>query len=370
VKVLFLVNGDRQSAMGDRATAFAGRLSPRWKAVLAWRTGSRRAAYSGFMRALAETRPDVVYVMDMAVSGVMAATRWKARHRTATIVDTGDAITALARSAGRGPLGLAATWATERAGLRVADHLVVRGTCHHEWLAAKGRESTVVPDGVDLRAMGPADASATRASLGLGDAFVVGILGSCTWNRRLGIAYGWDLVEALATLRDLPVRAMLVGDGSGVARLRRRAVELGVADRLVFAGRQPMHKLPALLSACDVCLSTQTNDLVGNVRTTGKLPIYLACGRFVLASAVGEAARVLPPEMLIRYDGVLDREYPTRLAARIRELVARRPLASPVSRRLAAAHFDYDRLAPRIERVLDTVLEEAADSSFVTAPDR
>jgi glycosyltransferase involved in cell wall biosynthesis len=367
VKVLFLVNGDRESAMGDRATAFAGRLSARWTAVLAWRTGSRRTAYTAFMHALDETRPDVVYVMDMAVSGVLAAARWRASHRAATVVDTGDAITALARSAGRGPLGLAATWITEEAGLRVADHLVVRGTYHREWLAARGREATVVPDGVDLRAMAPADSSATRAALGLGDAFVMGILGSCTWNPRLGIAYGWDLVESLALLSDVPVKAMLIGDGSGVGHLKRRADELGVADRLVFAGRQPMHDLPSLLGACDVCVSTQTNDLVGNVRTTGKLPIYLACGRFVLASAVGEAARVLPSEMLLPYDGVLDREYPVRLAARIRELVPGRPLASPVSRRIAAEHFDYDILAPRIERVLEDVLHDDMASSLVTA---
>ena len=370
MKVLFLVNGDRQSAMGDRATAFAGRLSPRWKAVLAWRAGSRRKAYAGFMHALDQTRPDVVYVMDMAVAGVIAAARWRAKHPAATVVDTGDAITALARSAGRGPVGLAATWVTERAGLRVADHLVVRGSFHRDWLAARGRDATVVPDGVDLREMMPADASAARAALGLGDAFVVGILGSCSWNPRLGIAYGWDLVEALALLRDLPVTAMLIGDGSGVAHLKRRAAELGVAERLVFAGQQPMHKLPALLGACDVCVSTQTNDLVGNVRTTGKLPIYLACGRFVLASAVGEAARVLPPEMLLRYDGVLDRQYPGRLAARIRELVRGRPLASPMSRRLAAEHFDYDRLAPRIERVLEDVLYDDAAPGLVAAQDQ
>ena len=31
------------------------------------------------------------------------------------------------------------------------------------------------------------------------------------------------------------------------------------------------------------------------------MPLYLAAGRFVLASRVGEAARVLPPEMLVEF---------------------------------------------------------------------
>ena len=97
---------------------------------------------------------------------------------------------------------------------------------------------------------------------------------------------------------------------------------LGVEDRIVFAGRRPLAELPEILSACDVCLSTQTNDIPGNVRTTGKLPLYLACGRYVLASRVGEAARVLPGEMLVPYEGTVDKEYPSRLAERVRALAA------------------------------------------------
>jgi glycosyltransferase involved in cell wall biosynthesis len=368
--VLFLVNGDPQSAMGDRASAFARRLSPRWRSVLAWRTGSRRDAQRAFDEALAATRPDVVYVMDLAVAGVAAAARWRIRHQAAVIVDTGDAITALARSAGRNPLALAATAGLERTGLWLADHVVVRGTRHHELLTAEGRASTVIPDGVDLQAFSAVDPAPARADFRLGDSFVVGLLGSCAWNPRLRIAYGWDIVDALALLRDVPVTALLIGDGSGIGHLQQRAAALGVADRLRFTGRRPLADLPALLSACDVCLSTQTNDLVGNVRTTGKLPLYLGCERFVLASAVGEAARVLPPEMLLPYDGVVDGGYPRRLAQRIRELLPRAPLVSPVSRQIAAACFDYDRLASRVERVLDAVVTSSAVAALASPADR
>ena len=38
------------------------------------------------------------------------------------------------------------------------------------------------------------------------------------------------------------------------------------------------------LSIMDVCISTQSNDLVGMVRTTGKLPLYLAYGKYVIAN--------------------------------------------------------------------------------------
>jgi hypothetical protein len=103
------------------------------------------------------------------------------------------------------------------------------------------------------------------------------------------------------------------------------------------------------------------------VRTTGKLPLYLACERFVLATEVGEAARVLPREMLLRYDGVLDRAYPERLATRIRALVPQGRLSSRASRLIAAEHFDYDRLAPKVERVLESALSNQTESTLVSA---
>ena len=88
---------------------------------------------------------------------------------------------------------------------------------------------------------------------------------------------------------------------------------------MLFAGRIAYERLPDYLAALDVCLSTQTNDLAGQARTTGKLPLYLAAGRYILASRVGEAALVLPDDMLLDYHGVVDRDYPARLAGRVRE---------------------------------------------------
>ena len=165
----------------------------------------------------------------------------------------------------------------------------------------------------------------------------------------------------LALLKDLPVRGVLIGDGSGLDRIRARAESQGVSDRLYFAGRQPMHSLPDQLAASDVCLSTQSNDLVGQVRTTGKLPLYMACGKYILASDVGEASRVLPREMLVPYDGARDDGYPTRLADRVRMLVASpgRLDAGRANVDVARREFDYDVLAGRVDRVMrDLIVPE------------
>lgn len=349
--------------MADRAGAFASRLSGRWHVTTACRRSQGAAGISGFARWLRETAPDVVYVFDMGVAGVLAGA-WRTLGRsTPLVIDTGDAIAALARSTGmRGPLGLLATSALERFSLRAADHIVVRGTFHRELLAEQRVNATVIPDGVNLGVFSPRDGSAMRRALDLGDGFVVGLVGSSVWSPSLGIAYGWDLIEMLSQVRELPVRGLLVGDGSGIEHLRERARVLGVEDRIVFAGRRPLDELPEILSACDVCLSTQSNDVPGNVRTTGKLPLYLACGRYVLASRVGEAARVLPGEMLVPYEGTVDKAYPSRLADRVRALAAAPARLSLGAGGVAIArqHFDYDMLAGRLDSVLTTVARRSA----------
>jgi glycosyltransferase involved in cell wall biosynthesis len=138
-------------------------------------------------------------------------------------------------------------------------------------------------------------------------------------------------------------------------RLERRVAELGLGDRVVFAGRLPFDELVRYLGAVDVCLSTQSDDLLGRARTTAKLPLYMAAGRYVLASRVGEAERVLPESMLVSYRGEYDPSYPRRLAERVEWL-----LQDP--ERLAAAdglvaearvRYDYAGLAERLARAIE-----------------
>jgi glycosyltransferase involved in cell wall biosynthesis len=350
--------------MGQRAEAFAARLAPRWDVVTACHAGSRGAARRGMQAWLGEQRPDAIYVLDMSLSGVAAALLHRRTARTPVVVDTGDAIAALARRSGTRTLtSIAATVALERVALRAADHIVVRGTSHRELLARKGIHATVIPDGVDMRLFAPGNRAAARAELGWPNDFTVTVVGSSIWNPKLRMAYGWDLVELLAGVNDLRVRGVVIGDGSGLPHLHAQAASLGVQERLTFTGRQPLAALPRLLQASDVCLTTQTNDVVGEVRTTGKLPLYMACGVFVLASAVGEAARVLPSEMLVPYESAgRDDGYPARLAARIRELYSsRNKLALGLANvDVARRMFDYDVLAVRLDAVLDSVTTRAA----------
>jgi glycosyltransferase involved in cell wall biosynthesis len=363
--VAFLVNGDPQGSLGHRARSFAERLAPRYAITLSYRSRHKLVSLIRFLIALWRTKPDLVYVFDLSYSGVIAALFYKRFLQRPVVIETGDAIFELAKSIGRGRVGLWLTKYLEEAALTQADFIVVRGTEHQRLLGEKGIQRVeVIPDGVDTTEVRPVASEHLRHELGFDDQLVIGLVGSLTWSERLKLCYGWELIEALRLLRDQPVRGMIIGSGSGLSKLKAKAVEYGIEEKVLFLGTVPYEQLPHCLSAMDVCLSTQTNDVVGQVRTTGKLPLYLACGRYVLASRVGEAARVLPDEMLIEYDGVKDEEYPRRLAERILMLLShRRALVERTDTiELARRYFDYSVLTERMRSVLDRLLGARVDS--------
>ena len=344
--------------MAERAASFDRRLRDRFDIVTAFRSTSRVGSILAFLRFLFRTRPQIVYVFDLAYSGALAGLIYRVLGRGKLVMDTGDAIFELARSAGlRGPIGLAMTWLLERTVLGFADAVVVRGTYHRKLLADRGIDATVIQDGIDPSSFTAPDVTSLRAALNVDDVLSVGILGSLVWSERLQIGYGWDLIEAMRLLRGEPIRAVIIGSGTARPILERRVEEYGLGDRVVFIDRIPFEDVPAHLAAIDVWLSTQTNDIPGNVRTTGKLPLYMAAGRYVLASDVGEAALVLPPEMRVEYRGVVDHDYPSRLAQRLRLLAADRSLLAAGADNVAIARrvFDYDVLAARAAEVLTAV---------------
>jgi glycosyltransferase involved in cell wall biosynthesis len=365
VCVAVVVNGGVESALGVRARGLFGPLSLKYDVHYLYREAGKMMSAGAFLRSLARLRPAVVYVLDTAFSGASAAILARRLFRGGLIVDTGDLGYELAELKGEpGWIGRQAIRAVEASALRAADAVVVRGTSHKRILEDAGLSRVhVIRDGVDVGRGDEADVSRLRRELGLEGALCVGMIGSLRWNRRYRICYGWDLVEAMALLdARLPVRALVVGDGDGLPHLKARAAELGIEGRVRFVGRVPYAELGSYLALMDVAVSTQTNNRVGEVRTTGKLPAYMASGCYVVASDVGEARLLLPPEMRIPYDGVKDDAYPARLAQKITELAGsdrqRRTDATKKTVARARAELVYRYLSSRLEQVLESLLAE------------
>jgi len=295
----------------------------------------------------------------MAFSGVIAAGLYSRLSRCRVVVDTGDAIYELTRNSGsRGGIGLWLTKLLEQIALSISYRIVVRSSYHQELLARQGILAVAIPDGVDTRQFFPQPGHDLRRQYNLEGFTIIGLLGTLTWNRRWQICYGWELIEVVDQLRNWPVKGLIIGDGSGFAELKAQCAARALEDRILFLGRIPYERLSRFLNLMDICLSTQTNDIAGQVRTTGKLPLYLACGRFVLASEVGEAARVLPPEMLVPYSATKDKDYPKRLASRVRFLLEHPECLEErnTSVQIARTHFDYDVLAVKLQETIHEVL--------------
>lgn len=353
--ILFIANGGAESAAAERARRFAAATTGRTRVLV--RHGGRLRSLRELTRAALAFDPDLVYCVDLAAVPVLAGilSGWKVR----LIVDTGDYPSAFFRQVGAGFVKVMAARGMEEVVYRRADAVVVRGAHHAAIMRGHGvRRVATIPDGVDLDLVTPHSDVALRQRLGLGDILTVGIAGYFTWYERLGGGLGSELVRALALLRDLPIHGVLIGSGPGLPKLRVLASELGVADRLHIMGWVPNGDYSRYLSLIDICLLTQTNDSSSWVRTTGKLPAYLASGRYILASAVGTAQAILPDSMLIPYAGRWDDTYPAKVAARVRALAANpdRP-SDGMALRSKAEEFAYPKIAIKAAALIDTVLQ-------------
>ena len=359
-RLAILIHGGPGSIEAYRARGLS-RAYPSDKLLLLMRESTRQAAAQQWRRQIKQFSPDLLYVLNLALPGAWLALWWRRVHRLPFILDTGDVNFEMARSA-----GTTAWWKRpflkwlEVANQRWAETIVVRGTRHREYLQSRNyRRVEVIRDGFcQAGEISSADVATLRAKLGLADRFVVGVMGSLVYSARLNICYGWDLIQALSLLKELPIHGLIIGDGDGRSWLEKEARRYGVMERITFCGRIPYPDVPLYLRVLEVALSTQTNNLPGQVRTTGKLPEYMAAERFVLASRVGEAELLLPDCMLVEYHGEVDAEYPHRLAERLRALCANRSLleARHSLKAVAERHCSYAVLSQQFSRLVASVI--------------
>jgi glycosyltransferase involved in cell wall biosynthesis len=237
------------------------------------RSDKRGSGWSLFRRGWRE-RPDLVVMEGTGVAGGAALIALRLLRGVSYVVSTGDAVAPFlaARSALLGP----AAGIYERVLYRCAagvigwtPYMVGRALtlgARRSMFAANWAPNTApASDGLEV-----------RRSLGLApDDIVFGIVGSIDWNERRGYCYGYELVQAVCRLQRDDVKVVVIGGGSGLARLRDIA-----GDRLgrtvLLPGPVPRDQVQAYLRAFDVGSLPQSVDQVGAIRYTTKLSEYLA----------------------------------------------------------------------------------------------
>ena len=108
---------------------------------------------------------------------------------------------------------------------------------------------------------------------------IIGYVGNLPWERG-----GSQIVETIpALLSKYPkIGAVVLGDGSGLNALRRRAHELKIGDRCIFTGYVHYHKVPLYVNALDVGVSILEPKCYAACEQ--KVRQYLACGKPVIAT--------------------------------------------------------------------------------------
>lgn len=208
-----------------------------------------------------------------------------------------DVFPEVAVKLGEPKLPRSAVWFLQRlrnASLRAAAMNVCVGTRMAAYLAAQGipaERLLVIPNWAHEDAIQPMPVrdSALRATLGLGEKFVVGYAGN------LGRAHDCDTIySAAARLSgDSRIAFLVVGGGKGYEVLRHRCAETGLKN-ILFLPYQPLAELADAMAAANLHLISLLPELEGLIVPSKFYGIAAAARPMVLiGDPDGELARVI-----------------------------------------------------------------------------
>jgi D-inositol-3-phosphate glycosyltransferase len=222
----------------------------------------------------------------------------------------------------------------------------------------------IVPCGVDTRAFRHGDKAAARQRLRLpAQDFIVLQLGRMV--PRKGID---NVVRAMALLDGQPnARLVVIGGASRtpdeeatpeIARLRQLAAEIGVQERVLFAGRRDQSELRDWYVAADAFVTTPWYEPFGITPLEA-----MACGTPVIGTAVGGIRTTVVDEVT---GFLVPPKDPAALAQRLQRLRDNPALGQAMGRagvHRVRSHFTWQAVAERLAEVYAGVVDRSAVES-------
>lgn len=124
---------------------------------------------------------------------------------------------------------------------------------------------------------------------------------------------------------------MVVGNGYRLPELRKYADSLGLNSRLIFTGHVSHDDVPFYIAAADICVACFEKNDITECKSPLKIVEYLASGKPIVASRVGEVERMVGGIGILTEPGSA-----SSLADGIEELVLNRELRLECSRKARA----------------------------------
>lgn len=233
-------------------------------------------------------RPDVVIGVTPSLSGAALARLFASRFRVPYGVVVQDLMGPASEQSGIGA-GRRISGVTrifERATFRQAHSIAVVSQAFVPYLEALGLRRDRLVHLPNWSHVLPAthDARETRQALGWGDETQVVLHGG-----NMGLKQGLEQVidaARVAAQRRLPIRFVLMGDGSQRVLLQEQAKHL---PNVSFLGVQPEAAFADILLAADVLLLSERESVV-DMSLPSKLTSYLTAGRPVVAAVAPSGA--------------------------------------------------------------------------------
>jgi hypothetical protein len=241
----------------------------------------------GLLRAVRRRRPELIVMEGTGAAGGLAVLALNALLGVPYIVSSGDAVAPY--------LGLRSRLAA-RIGACYERALCKRCSGYVGWspylvgrALTYGAPRAMTAPGWSSARAGVGAREATRERLGVpAETILVGLVGSLNWRRRVGYAYGAELVLAMRRVARADLAVCIIGEGSGRERLASlAAAQLG--SKVLLPGRVPHEQIADYLAAFDVACLPQSVDGVGSFRYSIKLAEYLDAGLPIITGQIPAA---------------------------------------------------------------------------------
>jgi len=356
MKICIIVSGEKDSIFGRRIGKLYQHTPALKNAAIFYRDDKHKlVSIFSFINKLIRFRPELVYVESVSFSSCIAVDFLKPILGFKYIISTGDDYYHIVKQL-YGPFRGFLASLLEDITYNIADIIITRSPLQKDYFITKGYNNVFfINEGVDTEIFKPFKVNELKQKLQLENVLTIGLTGSIVWHKKYNYCYGWEIVEIINILREKPIKALIIGGGDGIARLKKLAESYGISDKIIFTGKVTHEQIPYYINCMDVCFSTQSNNMVGKMRIPTKLEEYLACGKFVISTDVGYAKIILKDiGTLVPFKGIKDDSYPGKAAKIIEEILSDGSILDSGKKGIdiAKEKFDFKKLSQQLEEII------------------